>query len=122
MKPSSKQIGIAAAALLFASCADSWARAPQAREQCGVIQQIDQQKHTLTVLPEKKGQALNLVWKHDTRFIYNEKFTNSASLKPGLRACVYYHSPFFGKPFVTKVVWAGSMQNREQPMKKKDGQ
>ncbi len=59
----------------------------------------------LTVLPEKKGRSLTAVWKRDTKFIHNWKLTDSAFLKGGLRACVYYRSPFFGKPFVTRVVW-----------------
>jgi hypothetical protein len=49
--------------------------------------------------------------KGDTRFIKGWKFTNDTALKMGLRACVYYLSPFFGKPFVTKVVWT----NQQNP-------
>ena len=96
-------LGTAAFLCLFS--ADSWARPPRARELCGVVENIDRETHTLRILPEKKGQPLNVVWKRDTRFIHNRKFTNSVFLKEGLRACVYYRSPFFGEPFVTKVVW-----------------
>jgi len=41
--------------------------------------------------------------------------TDPGSLKEDLRACVYYRSPFFGKPFVTKVVWT----NGEKPERSK---
>jgi len=105
LNPSSLKAVLATTAFLCLSSADSWARPPRARELCGVVERINHETYTLTVLPEKKGQPLNVVWKRDTRFIHNWKFTDSAFLKEGLRGCVYYRSPFFGKPFVTKVVW-----------------
>ena len=48
--------------------------------------------------------------KGDTKFIKDWKFTDDIALKTGLRACVYYRSSFFGKPFVTKVVWISQRQ------------
>ena len=104
-QPVSIKIGLAAIAVVLLSGADSWARPPRAREACGVVQKIDRETKTLTVLSEKRGEPLNVVWKRDTKFIHNRKFAESASLKEDLRACVYYRSPFFGKPFVTKIVW-----------------
>lgn len=104
-KPVSLKVGLAAVALMLLSAADSWARPPRAREVCGVVQQIDREAHMLTVLSEKKREPLNVVWKRDTKFIHNWKFTDSGSLKEERQACVYYRTPFFGKPFVTKVVW-----------------
>ena len=111
--PSSLKTAITAA-LLCLSIADSWARPPRARELCGVVEKIDRDTQTLTVL-SGKGDPLNAVWKRDTKFIDNWKFTDSGSLKEGRRACVYYHSPFFGKPFVTKVIWTNgqSPQTKE---------
>jgi len=87
------------------SAAETWARPPRARELCGVIRAIDLQTHTLTVQSPKRDQPLALVWKRDTKFIRNWKFTDSAALREGLRGCVYYRSPFCGKPFLTKVIW-----------------
>lgn len=46
-----------------------------------------------------------LDWTKNTRFIYKRELTNAVALKDGLSVVVYYHSPLFGKPFVTKVVW-----------------
>jgi hypothetical protein len=37
--------------------------------------------------------------------IHNWHFAPADELKDGTRAVVYYRTPFFGKPFVTKVVW-----------------
>ena len=86
------------------------ARPPRARELCGVIQAIDPQTRTLTIQSPKRESATVFAVKGDTRFIKDWKFTNDTALKSGLRACVYYRSPIFGKPFVTKVVWT-SQQN-----------
>lgn len=91
-------------ALCFATTT-SWARPPRARERCGVLQSIDREAHTLTLVPEKGERPLVAVWKSDTKFLKNWKFQPADALKEGVRACVFYRSPFFGKPFVTKVVW-----------------
>lgn len=86
------------------------ARPPQARELCGVVQAIDLQTRTVTIQSPKRNQPATFAVKGDTQFIKDWKFTDAAALKEGLRACVHYRSPFFGKPFVTKVVWT-SQQN-----------
>jgi hypothetical protein len=44
-------------------------------------------------------------WKPGTSFVRGGEFDRADSLKEGARVCVYYRSPFFGRPFVTKVVW-----------------
>jgi hypothetical protein len=87
------------------------ARPPRARELCGVIRAIDPQTRTLTIQSSKRESSAAFAVKGDTRFIKGWKFTNDTALKMGLRACVYYLSPFFGKPFVTKVVWT----NQQNP-------
>lgn len=97
---------LAATALLSLSSADAWARTPRARELCGVIQTVDTQTHTLTVESPERDEPLTLVVKRQTKFIKNWKFTEPGSLRKGQYACVYYRSPLFGKPFVTKVVWS----------------
>ncbi len=114
MKPKSSSLkaALAATALLCLSSMDTWARPPRARELCGIIQAIDAQTHTLTVQSPKRDQPLTVVWKRDTKFIHYWKFTESTTLKEGLRACVYYRSPIFGKPFVTKVVWVNGREQK----------
>ena len=85
--------------------ANAWARPPLARPLPGVVQSIDRDARTLTVLPSKGKGPVVLVWKNDTRFLHNWRFTNAATLKEGTTAVVYYRAPLFGKPFATKVVW-----------------
>lgn len=77
--------------------------AARARESCGVIRAIDLQARTLTIHSAKRESSATFAEKDDTRFIKNRKFTNHNALKSALRAYVYYRSPLFGKPFVTKV-------------------
>ena len=104
-KSTSTKIGLIVTALVLLSGLDSWARPPRAREVCGVVQKIDRETNTLTVLSEKKGEPLNVVWKPDTKFIHNWKFAPASELKKAAHATVYYRTPFFGKPFVTRIVW-----------------
>jgi hypothetical protein len=105
MKPSTIKIGIILVAILFAFCTDSWAHSPKARELCGVIQEINAKKHTLIVRSPERKTPVTLTWTRDTEFVQNQQTTKSTMLKTGLSVCVYYHSPFFGKPFATKMVW-----------------
>lgn len=114
-KSRSLKTALAAMALLCLSSADSWARPPRARELCGVIQAIDPQTHSLTVQSTQRDQSFAAIWKRDTKFLHNWKSTDFTSLKEGMQVCIYYHSPFFGKPFVTKVVWS----NGQTPKPKK---
>lgn len=102
---------IAAVSVLL-SAAEIQARSPRARELCGAIQMLDPGSHTLTVQSPKRDQPFTLVWKRDTKFIHNWKFTDSTALKERLRACVYYRSPIFGKPFVTRVVWLDGTEQK----------
>jgi len=108
MKTRIKSIGILFTLVLagvFLLTPNAQAHAPRARELCGVIQSIDSQSGTLTIQPPKQNAPGTFTIKRDTRFIKDWKFADAGALKAGLRACVYYRSPFFGKPFITKVVW-----------------
>lgn len=93
---------------LFLAAANAEARSPRAREWCGVLEQIGPQGETLKVRSSKGNKPLEVLWKKETRFVHNGKFDSAAALKPGERVCVYYHSPFFGRPFASKVVWGNA--------------
>ena len=108
MKAPCKTIGICSALLLTGTLLTPQnvdARPPRACKLCGVIQAIDPQTHMVTIQPPKQGAPATFAIKRDTRFIKDWKFTDAGALKDGTRACVYYRSPFFGKPFITKVIW-----------------
>lgn len=96
------------------TAATSSARPPRAREACGVLQNLNGGAHRLVLLPNGSGKPLEVDWKPDTSFVRGSEFDRADSLKEGARVCVYYRSPFFGRPFVTKVVWqekAASLQH-----------
>jgi hypothetical protein len=81
------------------------ARVPHARDAAGVVQTINQDKRTLTLdYPQGHGPR-EAVWNSDTTFLRNGKSATAAELKESAHATIYYKSPFFGKPFATKVVW-----------------
>src|SRR5579863_7172314 len=81
------------------------ARPPRAREAAAVIQTINYDKRTLTLNYSQGHGPREVVWNKGTTFLRNEKFVTAAELKEGTPAMVYYHSPFFGKPFAAKIVW-----------------
>ena len=83
---------------------DTWARSPRAREACGVLQNIDAQAFTLTLVQEKGTRPMEVVLRRDTKVLKNWKLASTDALQQGVRVCVFYRSPFFGKPFVTKVI------------------
>lgn len=59
----------------------------------------------MTIQSPKRDLPATFAVKRQTKFIKDWKFADSSAVKEGMRACVYYRSPFFGKPFVTKIVW-----------------
>ena len=117
-------------AALIATCSQAFARPPQARVESGTIQTVEQDGRTLRVQCcigtiemidrdarilriQRHGEAvpLTLVWNSRTRFVKGTRFVTAAELTKGTPVTVWYHSPFFGKPFVTKVVLGGAAAN-----------
>jgi hypothetical protein len=97
--------------LMLACCfanSSVFAHTPHAREAHGVIQSIDYQKRmlTLTCAPEKEPPTL--IWNSDTEFLRDLKPVSATELNEGTHITIYYHSPFFGKPYATKVVWTNN--------------
>ena len=95
---------LTALALLAASPAS--AHTTLSRPASGVVESLDFETRTLwfTTAP---GQApRQFVVTRQTKFIHDSHFAPASELKPGAKAVVYYRSPFFGKPFITKVVWS----------------
>lgn len=79
------------------------ARPPRSRPVEATVESVNLADRTLTITPAKGPSLLALT--RQTKFLHNWKFTTADELKPGTRATVYYRTPFFGKPFVTKIVW-----------------
>lgn len=92
------------AATLFAAT-DAFAHTTRSRPVEATIESIELESRTLTISPAKGKGPSDLALTKRTTFVHNWKFAPASELKPGKRAVVYYRSPFFGKPFVTKIVW-----------------
>jgi hypothetical protein len=82
------------------------AHSPIAREASAIVQTINHDKRILTLTyPQGRGPQV-VVWNSDTEFLCDGKAVPATFLKEGTHVTIYYHSPFFGKPFAMKVVWS----------------
>ena len=98
-------------ALLVALCLTApaaRAHSVHARELEATIQTIRMETRTLVVIPAKAKSAREMIWNKSTSFVEDGHFVDAAKLREGIRMKLYYHSPFFGKPYLTKVVWNSS--------------
>lgn len=106
MKTSTRSRVVAAlllsAAFLTAPLAS--AKQPRARPAEGKVLFVDSDTKSFVFKPDRK-RPLVLDWNKDTIFVHNWQMTNAVALREGLSGTVYYHSPFFGNPYVTKVIW-----------------
>jgi hypothetical protein len=110
-------------AVLIATCSQASARPPRAQAEGGTIETIEQNGRTLRVQCcigtietidrdarilriQRQGEAvpLTLVWNNQTRFVEGTRSVTAAELTKGTPVTVWYHTPFFGKRFATKIV------------------
>jgi hypothetical protein len=94
---------LVAAALFTAT--DAFAHTTRSRPVEATIESINLESRTLAIAPAKGRGPSDLALTKRTKFLHNWDFAPATELRPGNRAVVYYRSPFFGKPFVTKIVW-----------------
>ncbi len=114
---------VALCAALIATCSHASARPPRPRVESGAIETIEQNGRILRVQCcsgtietidrdarilriQRQGEAvpLTLVWNSQTRFVEGTRFVTAAALTKGTPVTVWYHTPFFGKRFATKIV------------------
>lgn len=74
------------------------------REESGAIQSVDFQARRLTINLGCSDKTLTVAWDSWTRFIDGLDSTTVDRLKRGMRIKVYYHSPFFGERYATKIL------------------
>lgn len=98
--------------LLFACLypTDALAIRPRSRAAEGIIENIDTRHRTLTIkrLDSDEQEVLTYQWKDYTKFIQDDQIVKVTALKTGTRIDYWYRTPFFGKPFVTRVRWSSS--------------
>ncbi len=75
------------------------------RPASGVIETLDSGTRTVLFAPTTGQAPRQLVITRQTKFIHDWQFASAGEVKPGTKAVIYYRTPFFGKPFITKVVW-----------------
>jgi hypothetical protein len=98
---------IVSAFLMLACClisSNAEARTPRTREVKGVIQSVDYGHQTMTLNYAQGLGPKELVWRPETEFQCGTNSVPAMELKAGMSVTVDYHSPFFGKPYATRVV------------------
>jgi hypothetical protein len=94
------------AALLMALAWPAAAHTGLSRPASGVIESLDSGTRTVRFTPATGHAPHELVITRQTKFIHDWQFAAAGEVKPGTKAVIYYRTPFFGKPFITKVVWS----------------
>ena len=92
-------------AVLCVATPSARAHSVHAREFEATIQSIRMETRTLVVISAKAKFPREMVWNKSTSFVEDDHFVEAAKLPKGVQVRLYYHSPFFGKPYLTKVVW-----------------
>ena len=83
------------------------------RDAAGIVERLDENAKTFQLRRSKDAPPMTLSWNSRTRFIEGAQFVEAAKLREGTPIRVIYHSPFFGKQFVTKVVLGGAAATRK---------
>jgi hypothetical protein len=94
------------AALLITLTLPAAAHTTRSRPASGVVESLDSATRTMVFTPATGKAPSQFVITRQTKFIHDWQFTAAGEVKPGTKAVIYYRTPFFGKPFVTKVVWS----------------
>ena len=91
-------------ATLTLTSPDSFAHTTRAREFCGTIASIDSSHGIVEVKSERSAKILNVVLGERSHLLKDWKRVDRSAVSDGVRVCVYYRSPLFGKPYVSKIV------------------
>lgn len=90
------------------------AASARGRTVTGTITKVDAAARDVELRVEDTGAPVMFTWNRHTSFIANGQFTDAAILKKGARIEVIRHTPFFGKPFVTKVTLQTSNHTKQK--------
>jgi hypothetical protein len=104
-----RKTGSLSALLVVLALFTAWpaaAHTTRSRPASGVVESLDAAPRTMVFAPAPGQAPRQLVITRQTKFIHDWQFAAAGEVKPGTKAVIYYRVPFFGKPFVTKVVWS----------------
>lgn len=77
----------------------------RSRRMDATVKSIDYETHTLIIEPVARPRSTSFAWSKQTCFLRNLKFVCPTALGEGTQATIYYRSPFFGPPRVTRIIW-----------------
>ena len=83
---------------------DAAAMPPTGQRRTGTIERVDLETQHLTFRADREDESKAYVWNKRTRFVREIRFIEASALSKGARADVTVHSPFFGEPFVSRVI------------------
>ncbi len=90
--------------LVLFAVATASAQTIRARPVRGVAENLDVATHSVRLAPQNGTTPTELALTRQTKFVHNWHFPPADELNDGTRVAVFYHTAFFGSPFVTKVV------------------
>ena len=77
---------------------------PHGRRHTGTIQSVDHANRRAVLLSVDDTKPITFIWNKHTDFIAGTSFVKASSMLNGSRVEITLHRPFFGEPFITKVV------------------
>ena len=99
-------LGLIVLVTMFAQPHSMFGLSVRPRDESGAIQSVDFQARRLTINLGCGDKTLTVTWDSWTRFIDGLHFTTVDRLKRGMQIIVYYHSPFFGERYATKILFS----------------
>ena len=90
----------------------SHALTPQGRHLTGTIHQADAKNCRAVLLTTDKSQSISFIWNKRTDFVAGTEFVPASRLSRGASVEIILHRPFFGEPFVTKVIFLNHESKR----------
>jgi hypothetical protein len=92
------------------------AHSVHATEVEAIVQSIRIEARTLVIISAKTKSPREMVWNKSTSFVEDNHFADATKLRARIHVKLYYHSPFFGKPYLTKVVWTSTARQRQDDL------
>ena len=100
--------GSVAAAVFLLAQQPAQALPPLSRQASGQITAVDPAGQRITFLRERGAGRMVLTWDRRTVLYRGGEQTKPFGVSAGEQARVSYRTPFFGEPYVSRIVIAGS--------------
>lgn len=101
-------LGSVATAVFVLAPEPAQALPPMSRQAAGQIVAVDPIGQRITIVRESGAGRMVLTWNRRTVLYRAGELTKPFEVRAGEQARVSYRTPFFGEPYVSRVVIAGS--------------